>query len=249
MPARFSRQAILAIVALLLTTASAAASPLAAQTRGVMTTRAELEAQADAAERSGRGDEAAVIRRRLVEGDFGVGDRIVLALQADSSTRDTLTVRDGQMLRVRDLPEISLKGVLRSELKSRLTSELARYIREPRVETESLIRLALLGEVARPGFYWTTADVLVSDVIMNAGGPSASADLSRTSIRRNSRELLSKDAVHAAIARGATLDQVGLRAGDEILVQRKSERNLMNTTTLVLGLVVSIASAAALLSR
>lgn len=225
----------------------ALAIPVAAQasvSHGPMATRAELEAQADAATRAGRADEASELHRRLTEGDFAVGDRIVLLLQTDTLVHDTVVVREGQMLRIPRLPDVPLHGILRSELRDHVTKELSRVIRDPRVEVTPLLRLGIFGEVSRPGYYWTTADLLLSDAMMVAGGPTGQSDPSKTTVRRESRTALEASVVRTALARGATLDQLGLHVGDEIVVGKRSERGntaqILQTTTVVLGLAISI---------
>ena len=85
--------------------------------------------------------------------------------------------------------------------------------------------------------------MLVSDAIMTAGGPTATADVERSVIRRSGKELLDQKAARAAIASGRTLDQLSVRAGDEIVVGRRRERNMATTiqaAALLLGVAVSI---------
>ena len=94
------------------------------------------------------------------------------------------------------------------------------------VQTSSLIRLAVLGEVTRPGFYAVGADVLVTDVIMLAGGPNSEADLRKVSVRRGTREVWTSDRIHTAMTQGTTLDQLNLRAGDEIVVGERRRRGI-----------------------
>ena len=224
----------------------ALAIPAAAQAsggRGAMATRAELGAAADSLARAGNAEGASAVRRRLEEGDFAIGDRIVLLLQTDSTIHDTVTVRDGQLLRIARFPDVSLHGVLRSELQQHLVAALGRIIREPQVEVTPLLRLGIFGEVAHPGYYWTTADLLLSDAMMVAGGPTSQADPSRTLIRRNARQAVDPAAVRTALSRGETLDQIGLHAGDEIVVGRKSEHNMtavIQTTAVLVGLALSV---------
>src|SRR5688572_16141021 len=58
-------------------------------------TRAELEAQAKAADAAGRQSEARLIRYRLERGDFQNGDRILVTVQGAGGFSDTLAVRSG----------------------------------------------------------------------------------------------------------------------------------------------------------
>lgn len=206
----------------------------------LMTLAAEAERQAASASaeetRQQKLLEATELRERLRDGDFQVGDRIVLRVRGDSALTDTFAVRAGRTISLPNLSEISLAGVLRSELQAYLSKEIARYVREPVVQTSSLIRLAVLGEVTRPGFYAVGSDVLVSDVIMLAGGPNSSADLRRVSVRRGAREVWSADRIHAAMTQGTTLDQLNLRAGDELVIGERKRRGVGSVLQVVTAL-------------
>ena len=63
--------------------------------------------------------EADALRARLRDGDFRGGDRIVLSVRGDSALTDTFTVHPGRTLRLPNLPELPLQGVLRAELRAR----------------------------------------------------------------------------------------------------------------------------------
>ena len=199
--------------------------------------RRELEAAAersesaalattDANNRARLQAEARMLRLRLAEGDFQVGDRIVVRVAGDSTLRDTLTVRAGMVLPLGQYGDVSLRGVLRQDLRQHLSTALARYIREPRVEALTLVRVAVIGAVARPGYYHVAGDALMTDLVMLAGGPSSEGDLARISVRRNAGELIADDAVRTAVASGRTVADLGLRAGDEIVVGERKRRSV-----------------------
>src|SRR5437763_1041624 len=85
----------------------------------VRAARAESAATRDSepdAMRAGRLAEAAALRARLREGDFHVGDRIILAVSGETALSNTFTVRAGNLLEIPTLPPVSLRGTLRSEL-------------------------------------------------------------------------------------------------------------------------------------
>ena len=204
--------------------------------------RADLEQAAQEAERNPKTRaEAAAIRARLQNGDFSPGDRIVLELRGDSAAYDTLTVRGGPSLRIANIPDVPLRGVLRSELQDYLTKYLTRYIREPDVRVESLIRLSVLGEVGKPGFYDFNSDILLTDAIMAAGGPTGAAAIERSTIRRGKAVVLAKDRVQRAAQTGATLDRLGLRPGDAIEVGLKRKRLDTQAMLGIVGAVTSLA--------
>ncbi len=171
---------------------------------------------------------AALIRARLEEGDFRVGDRIVVRLEGapEGVLPDTLVVVAGSALSIPGMGRISLKGVLRSELQEHLTTEIGRFVRDPQLSARSLIRLSVQGAVGSPGFYVFPSEMLLSDVLMQAGGPSPRADLEDLRVRRGNLDLMDGTEVQTALDEGRSLDQLGLQAGDEITVSEKSEQNL-----------------------
>lgn len=217
-------------------------------------TRAQLEALAaqdereaqsasDGAVRSQKMGEAAAIRERLRDGDFQVGDRVALVIRGDSSLSDTVSVRAGRVIQLKNLPDISLQGVLRSELDGYLTKQVGRYLKNPEVEATSLIRLALLGQVGHPGFYSFPADMTLSDAIMIAGGPTQGGDVNRTIVKRDNKVAYNDKVVQRAFASGTTLDQMNLRAGDEVVVGEKGRHDwlrIAQVLSLSAGVLVSI---------
>lgn len=162
--------------------------------------------------------EAEFVRTRLASGDFRVGDRVYLEVQGDQSLRDTLTVREGPLLAIPRIGDVSLKGVLRSELQDYLSTQFARYIRDVTVHGSVLMRLTVQGRVARQGYYTVPASGSVEDAVMAAGGPTSDANLEGMQIWRDKRVLLEGPALQQAITAGRTLNQLDLRSGDRIIV-------------------------------
>jgi len=180
--------------------------------------------------------ETTYIQRRLTEGDFHVGDRVLITVEdpeppetmsataaGKSSERqlsDTFTVGSAQELRLPQVGVVSLRGVLRAELEPRLTQEIAHYIRDPVVRARALVGLALAGELTRPGYYSVPADAVIPAVLMAAGGTTHEGKLSKLKIQRNGKTIWQGDALRRAIAAGSTVDDLELRPGDAIVVPR-----------------------------
>ncbi|HSJ13146.1 MAG TPA: polysaccharide biosynthesis/export family protein [Longimicrobiales bacterium] len=225
---------------LILMCALAAALPVPAQevtgwdARGSQLTRAELQEmlaryEATAASRTYSGStreraraEAEQIRQRLSEGDIQIGDRIALRVERHLELTDTFPVLGGRVIRLPEIGDIPLTGVLRSELQEHLTTQIGRYVRDPMVYASSLIRLEIMGAVGRPGFHSVPSDLLISDALMMAGGPSSDAALDKLKIRRGDRLIIGGDQLREAVIAGRTLDQLNLRAGDAINVPVKT---------------------------
>lgn len=166
--------------------------------------------------------DAELIRERLEFGDFRVGDRVLLRVEGEPDLPEVVPVEPGPSIALPVYGRISLAGVLRSELEDHLTEELGRFINNPVVRAESQVRVSIQGSVGSPGFYTVPADMLLSEVIMEAGGPSPDANLENMRIERAGDRIWSGDELRDILAEGRTLDQLNLRAGDQIVVPERS---------------------------
>jgi protein involved in polysaccharide export with SLBB domain len=161
---------------------------------------------------------AAGIRQRLRDGDLQVGDRVIVSFISDAVHRDTVVVRAERSLVLSGMITVPVAGVLRSELKERVSNELLKYVKARNIEVMPLMRVAVLGAVARPGYFAFASDMPLTDAIMGAGGPTVVAAVERSIVRRRDQQFRSAGQTSDAIARGLTLDQFGLAAGDELVV-------------------------------
>jgi polysaccharide biosynthesis/export protein len=172
---------------------------------------------------------------------FQVGDRILLHVEGDSVLSDTFTVVAGPALRLPNIGEITLKDVRRTDLEAHLTRELGNYIKDPVVQARALVRVSVVGEVNRPGYYAVPIDLVLADALMLAGGATKDARVDRLRIERGSSSVWSGNNLQTAIARGATLEDLAIRGGDRITVpgQRDPESKWR-----ILGIIVgSLATA------
>src|SRR5439155_24092584 len=98
---------------------------------------------------------------------------------------------------------------------------LAKYLRAaPPVQVVRLMRIAILGEVERPGFYAVASDQPIADVMMRAGGPTRDALMPGVRIERGDRPIWQGDSLTIAMATGTTIGAAGLAPGDRIVVPR-----------------------------
>jgi len=257
MPITTMRRTLGAIAAALcgLSTIAGGQAPRDPQFQFGSTARTRLDSLASAAER--RADDASLsandrkqslataddLHRRLRQGDFRPGDRIVVAVRGEPAMTDTVTLGDSLMLRLAGMTGVPLAGALRAEAQDRIANAIAMYVRAPEVRVVTLVRVGLLGQVARPGYYQLSADVPMSDALMAAGGPTAAASPDRTIVRRNARVTLDAQAARSALVSGATLAQLDIRSGDEIVVAEKSQRSwgtAAQVLAAVSGIVVSV---------
>lgn len=200
-----------------------------------MASRAELEA----ALASAKGDQRAEIQRRLSEGDFRPGDLVALSVVEESTLSDTFTVRTGQTLKLPNIPEFSLHGLLRSELQDFMQKKIAEYVRNPQVDAVALIRVAVTGAVNRPGFFSVPAEAPASQVVMIAGGPTNQASFKKVEVHRGDSVVVTKDRMDLALGAGTSLDQLNIRGGDEFVVGQKPGgfRGALQTFGLIAGVL------------
>ena len=227
----------------------------AQDTRRAQATRLELEASLkeldqyigssgySAELRDAKRREADLIRSRLSDGDLQVGDSLDLTVVGEKEYTGKYSIGSGRVLALPGIPDIPLQGVLRSEAQDYLSKELAKYVRNPQVRVRTMIRLSVFGSVGKPGFYQVPADGLASDAIMVAGGPIQDADPAKAFVRRAGVEIWPREAFQDAIRRGLTLDQLNLRAGDEVVLdprKRPTGRSVWTILGGVTGLVGSV---------
>ena len=203
----------------------------------VEATRAELEAIAAHPPKGMSSADRAAVQARLATGDFAVGDKILIQVLGDTTYSDTFTVRTGRVLMMPSLPPLSLEGVLRSESDSVIAAFLGRYLRDPQLTVTPLIRLGVLGGVARPGYYDVDAQSLLSEVVMNAGGLGAFGDMSRSKVMRGNEVVLDPKAVSVATSNGSTLDLLNLQSGDNFNVGVQNPGATLNKVQIITALL------------
>ena len=196
-------------------------------------TRAELEglierledAAASPAYSSGLREEARAavneVRTRLSEGDFRTGDRVYVRVEQVEAIRDTFVVNGERELEIPTIEDVSLKGVLRSELEPYLREYIGQYIRDPIVRARSFLRIAVMGEIRQPGFHLLPPQMPLSEALMGLGGPTNRANLTQIRVERADRKVVPGSTMEAALREGRTLGELGVRSGDEIIVPRK----------------------------
>ena len=167
------------------------------------------------------------IGRGKVRDIYAVGDDRVLLL-----TTDRISAFDVVMAEA-----IPLKGVRRADVETYLSQQLGRYVKNPVVHAKVMVRLGVLGEVEHPGFYTLFSGAVVSDALMASGGPTKDANFAGARIERDGKGLFVGNGFQDAFTRGLTIEGMGLRTGDRIVVPR---RNDTERTVRIVGILLSI---------
>lgn len=233
-----------------------AAPPATAQAQGAgpaYETRAELEQKREKLEErlvelergSDRRDsvqqELTRVDRRLEQGDFRPGDAVEIRVPRSDTLSGVFQVDAGPRLRVPTIGSIDLHGVLYAEADSVIGARLSQYVRAERIDVRPLKRVAVLGAVGDPGYYDVPPSMTVSDLLMEAGGPTQSSDLEKIELRRDGRTLASAP---KGLRESATLAELGVERGDQIRVPERSGGTSFGAIMSVVGAISGLAFAA-----
>jgi protein involved in polysaccharide export with SLBB domain len=185
-------------------------------------------------------EEATLVARRLADGDFRSGDRIVLTVPGEGLVADTLLVVAGPALVFPEIGAIELAGVLRSELTDHLSRELATYIRDPDVrQADVLVGIEFVGAVANQGIHYVPAEAPMGDA-MRVPGLTGDSDIENVDIRRGGVVIWDTESVREAVQEFRTLDQLSLQAGDEVRVPSSRSNSWLTWLTVTASVIASI---------
>jgi hypothetical protein len=252
-------RAYIGVAALAMSPVLTATAQIAPRT-DALETRAGLTAALAREERAGRKGRAAAIRARLQEGDFQEGDRVVVFLEnmpapsgrgdATGLIRpDTIPVRARMLqfpqFRYPGVKDLSIAGMLRSELPDAMRAHLSTIYRDPQVRVTSLLQLSITGAVLRPGYADVPPEMRLTDVLTLGGGLAGDANMKKSFIRRGAQIILDGKEFQDALDNGLTVDAAQLRAGDQIFIERKTTTNWLGYA----GFAMSVISLVFLLGR
>jgi len=135
-------------------------------------------------------------REQAYSGDFPVGARgeVVLPL----------------------LGEVEVPGKSADQLTDSLQRAYRKYLNNPSIQVTVLRRVAVQGEVAKPGLYPADATITVSDLISLAGGVTGNGNQKKIQLVRQGRVLVS------GLGPGTVLETSPVQSGDEVYVPQKS---------------------------
>ena len=166
--------------------------------------------------------EIAAIKGRLENGDFKTGDLLVVTVDVENRpVVDTATVRDGGLISISRVPDVSVAGSLRSEVEDKVRAHVGTYFRNPDVRVNFTTRITIVGAVGRKGSFNVSPDRPMTELITVAGGGLPNAKVDQLEVRRNGKTVLSKNASKKVLTDGLTIEQAGIQNGDEIEIPGK----------------------------
>jgi protein involved in polysaccharide export with SLBB domain len=172
-----------------------AASPLAAQQRGLVVSNDSIY-------------------------QLQPGDIINVSVWGHDEFSGQFQVNERGIVEYPGIGELNTNDLHLGQLRDTLRVALGAIFNRPFVTVTPLFRMAVLGHITSPGLYTVDPTMTVFDMIALAGGPSQDGDLNKIQLMRNGENLrfsFQDNALH-----GRTLQDLGVRSGDQVLVKRKS---------------------------
>lgn len=132
----------------------------------------------------------------------------------------------------------SVNGIAPDSLQASLVAQYRKYVESPSIQVRLLRRIAILGQVQKPGLYPVDATMTLSDALAQAGGVGPEGNENDIRLIRNGEVV--KQSLSAATVVGGS----PIRSGDQIVVGKRSwfSRNLPIVTSLI-GAAASISVA------
>lgn len=171
-----------------------------------------------------------------------VGDRVLLRVDGVAQLSDTFEVAAGPSVLLPAIGPVPLAGVARDTLAAYFTGVLGKYIHDPVVHAEVLIRVGVVGEVARPGYYSVPDDLLFSDLLMHAGGPTKEANVHKMKLEREGAVRWEGDKVNEAVTGQQTLSELGFQSGDQVEIPAIVRHDPLATVQII-SILVAIPTA------
>lgn len=146
------------------------------------------------------------------------GDIVRIQVWGQEAYSGQFQVDERGLLQYPVLGEIDTRDLTVAQVRDRVREGLETIFNSPFVTVTPLFRMAVLGEVVRPGLYTVDPTLSVLDVVAMAGGTNRSGDLNRIRLLRAGQER--RLSFEQESIRGRTLQEIGVRSGDQILVAR-----------------------------
>ena len=115
---------------------------------------------------------------------------------------------------------INVRNLSVTDLRERLNTDLSQLFQRPFIAVTPLFRVAVLGQVMKPGLYSADPTFTIFDLIAMAGGPTPDANQDKLQLLRGGAEI--RVSLEPATLARSTLRELGVRSGDQVVVPRKA---------------------------
>ncbi len=176
------------------------------------------------------------------------GDVLVITVWGQDAYSGEFKVDETGRIPYPVLGEIDTRDKTMAQIRAEIMAGLQRIFNDPFVTVNPRFSIAVLGEVRNPGLFPVGPTLTVLDIVAMAGGPSPNGNINKIQLLRGGETL---DLRFEADRLGAlTLQQVGLRSGDQVLVARRGfTGDDLRTLLTIVQVVLSVAIFATVVSN
>jgi protein involved in polysaccharide export with SLBB domain len=164
------------------------------------------------------------------------GDALLVGVRDEPHLSGQFGVVDNGTVMLPHVGLVQVSGRTFGDVVAQLEAAYARELVEPEVQITPLFRIAVLGEVQRPGLFPVDLTYTVADVLATAGGVSPFGDPRRISLVRDGRVLI------ARLDPGSGTLQGRIQSGDHLIVGRRGW--LQQHMPILVSAAASVAAAA-----
>jgi len=148
------------------------------------------------------------------------GDVVKIQVFGHEELSGEYPVDENYVLLLPIIGEINVHDLPVPELRQRIRADFGQLYTQSFVSIIPLFRVAVLGEVTRPGLYSVDPTMTIYDVLATAGGATRDAKGSGARLIRAGQQV--PVPVDAAWLARATLRELGVRSGDQLVIPRKT---------------------------
>jgi polysaccharide export outer membrane protein len=146
------------------------------------------------------------------------GDIVRITVWGQEAYSGQFEIDEHGMLPYPGIGDINATNLTVSQLREQIRKGLETIFNSPFVTVSPQFRVAVLGTVQRPGLYTVDPTLSVLDVVALAGGPATGGDLNGVKLLRGGQQTRLR--LESGI-KGHTLEEIGIRSGDQIIVPHK----------------------------
>ena len=149
---------------------------------------------------------------------FTPGDGILIDTFPDTASflNQSFAIDNMGMVEFPMIGKVKVTDKTTAQVEELLKTRFKAYLRYPILRVKPVIRISVLGGVARPCLYYFDYNQSLWTVLQEVGGPLLEDGLNEMHIERNTDVFL--DDIHPYYERGSSLQQIGIRSGDQIWV-------------------------------
>lgn len=114
------------------------------------------------------------------------------------------------------LGQVVVRGKSAEWVSDSLRHAYQQFLKNPSIEITILRRIAVSGEVAKPGLYPADATITIGELVALAGGVTPMGDQKKVELLRDGRIIIS------GLGPGTVLQNSAVQSGDQVFVPQRS---------------------------